>query len=150
MPRLSVASPIGRLTLFEEDAGLAALDWGGKPAGDHSDLLDEAKRQLLAYFAGRRQKFDLPLAPHGSATEQRVWQLMAEIPYGETRSYGDLGRALDLSPRLIGQACGRNPLPVFIPCHRVVGADGALGGYSGAGGAETKRRLLQLEGALLI
>ena len=110
----------------------------------------QAKRQLLAYFAGRRQSFDLPLAPHGSATEQRVWQLMAEIPYGETRSYGDLGRALDLPPRLIGQACGRNPLPVFIPCHRVVGADGSLGGYSGAGGAETKRRLLQLEGALLI
>jgi methylated-DNA-[protein]-cysteine S-methyltransferase len=150
VPRLSFASPVGRLTLFEEEGSLTALDWGGKPSRDESGLLDEAKRQLLAYFAGRRRAFDLPLAPRGAPTEQRVWQLMAEIPYGETRSYGDLARALDLAPRAVGQACGRNPLPILIPCHRVVAADGALGGYSGSGGAETKRRLLQLEGALLI
>jgi len=90
------------------------------------------------------------LAPEGSPTELRVWQLMAEIPYGETRSYGALGRELALSPRVVGQLCGMNPPPIFIPCHRIVGSDGRLGGYSGGEGAETKRRLLQLEHALLL
>ena len=150
MPRLSLPSPVGRLTLFEEGGAITALVWGGKSAGKPTKLLEDAKRQLAAYFAGRRKGFDLPLVPEGSPTEQRVWALMAKIPYGETRSYGELARELKLSPRAIGRACGRNPLPIFLPCHRVVAADGELGGYSGEGGVETKRRLLQLEGALLL
>ncbi len=150
MPRLSLPSPLGRLTLFEEGAAITALVWGGKSAGKPTRLLEDAKRQLAAYFAGKRKAFDLPLLPEGSPDEQRVWALMAEIPYGETRSYGELARALSLSPRAVGHACGRNPLPIFLPCHRVVSADGELGGYSGNGGVETKRKLLQLEGALLL
>jgi methylated-DNA-[protein]-cysteine S-methyltransferase len=150
MPRLTFASPLGRLTLFETEGALTALMWGGKPSGRPTPLLAEAKRQLAAYFAGRRHDFDLPLAPEGSEMERRVWALMATIPYGETRSYGELARDLALSPRSIGQACGRNPLPIFLPCHRVVAANGELGGYSGEGGIETKRKLLQLEHALLI
>ncbi len=151
MPRLGLDTPIGRLTAFEEAGALAALDWGGKRAsGEPTPLLLEARRQLEAYFAGRRRAFDLPLAPRGSPFELRVWQLMAEIPYGETRSYGDLARALDAAPRAVGQACGRNPLPILIPCHRVLAAAGALGGYSGGTGVDTKRRLLILEGALLV
>lgn len=150
MPRLSIASPLGRLTLFEEGGAITALVWGGKSAGKPSRLLIDAKRQLAAYFAGRRKQFDLPLAPEGSSAEQRVWALMAEIPYGETRAYGELARALKLSPRAIGRACARNPLPILLPCHRVVGTDGELGGYSGEGGVETKRKLLLLEGALLL
>lgn len=151
MPRLAVDSPLGRLTFFEEDGRLTALDWYGKrSAGEPTPLLLEARRQLAAYFAGRRRGFDLPLAPAGSSFELRVWQLMSDIPYGETRTYGELARDLAAAPRAVGQACGRNPLPILIPCHRVLAADGRLGGYSGGQGAETKRRLLMLEGALLV
>jgi methylated-DNA-[protein]-cysteine S-methyltransferase len=150
MPRLSLDSPVGRLSLFEESGSITVLDWGGKRwSGLPSDLLLEAKRQLAAYFAGRLKTFDLPVAPAGSAFEQRVWQLMAEIPFGETRTYGDLAHALAAMPRAIGQACGRNPIPIIIPCHRILAADG-IGGYSGGKGVDTKRRLLALEGALLV
>lgn len=143
-------SPLGRLTIFEEGGAITALIWGGKSAGKPTKLLEDAKRQLAAYFAGKRKDFDLPLVPEGSPDEQRIWALMTTIPYGETRSYGDLARDLHLDPRAIGHACGRNPLPILLPCHRVVSADGELGGYSGNGGAETKRKLLVLEGALLL
>lgn len=143
-------SPLGRLTIFEEGGAITALIWGGKSAGKPTKLLEDAKRQLAAYFAGKRKEFDLPLLSEGSPDEQRIWALMAKIPYGETRSYGDLARDLHLDPRAVGHACGRNPLPIFLPCHRVVSADGELGGYSGNGGAETKRKLLVLEGALLL
>ncbi len=150
MPRLAIESPLGRLSLFEEEGRLTALDFGGKRStGEPTPLLREAKRQLVAYFAGRLRDFDLPLAPEGSAFERRVWQLMSEIPYGETRRYGDLADALAVAPRAVGQACGRNPLPILIPCHRVLAAHG-LGGYSGGRGIDTKRRLLVLEGALLV
>lgn len=150
MPRLSLDSPLGPLTLLEEKGIISALSWGGKSAGEPTRLLIEAKRQLSQYFSGKRKEFDLPLAPEGSILEQRVWALMAKIPYGTTRSYGELARELDLMPREIGLACARNRLPILLPCHRVVAADGDLTGYSGEGGIETKRKLLQLEGVLLI
>ena len=151
MPRLSLESPLGRLSLFEENGAIAALDFGGKRStGEPTRLLHAAKRQLDAYFAGKLTAFDLELAPSGSPFELRVWQLMQDIPYGETRSYGELAAALAAAPRAIGQACGRNPLPILIPCHRVLAANGALGGYSGGKGVDTKRRLLILEGALLV
>jgi methylated-DNA-[protein]-cysteine S-methyltransferase len=151
MPRLSLESPVGRLCLFEEAGTLTAIDWSGKrSAGEPTPLLLEAKRQLAAYFAGRLRQFDLPLAPQGSPFELRVWQLMSDIPFGETRSYGDLAQDLAAAPRAVGQACGRNPLPIVIPCHRVLAAGGGLGGYSGGRGVDTKRRLLILEGALLV
>jgi len=99
MPRLSLTSPVGRLTLFEEGGAITALVWGGKSAGQPTRILNDAKRQLAAYFAGKRKSFDLDLAPEGSAAELRVWAAMRAIPYGETRSYGELARALKLSPR---------------------------------------------------
>jgi methylated-DNA-[protein]-cysteine S-methyltransferase len=150
MPRLSLDSPLGRLTVFEQDGSITALVWGDKSAGPATPLLQNAKRQLLAYFERKRRDFDLPLLPEGTADEKRIWAAMAAIPYGETRSYGEIGRLLDIEPRAVGQACGRNPLPILLPCHRVTGADGTLVGYSGSGGIETKRMLLQLEGALLL
>jgi methylated-DNA-[protein]-cysteine S-methyltransferase len=151
MPRLSIDSPLGRLTLREEEGRLTAIDWRGKhAASDETPLLLEAKRQLAAYFAGDLRAFDLPLAPAGPAFEQQVWKLMSEIPYGETRSYGDLARALAAPARDIGEACGRNPLPIVIPCHRVMAAEGRLGGYSGGRGTATKLKLLTFEGALLV
>ena len=150
MPRLSLDSQFGHLTVSEDKGAIVALQWGGRAKGQPSPALLEARRQLLEYFAGKRRQFDLPLALDGTPTELRVWQLMAEIPYGQTRSYGALGQALGLAPRAVGRACGANKLPIIIPCHRVIGSGGRLGGYSGGEGAETKRRLLQLEHALLL
>ena len=149
MQRLSVASPIGPLTIVAENEALVAVEWRDRKVYDESALLREAARQLAEYFAGTRETFDLPLAPKGEPMEQQVWKLMAAIPYGETRRYGELARELDVEAQAIGEACGRNPLPIFIPCHRVVAHNG-LGGYSGGHGIETKRRLLVLEGALLL
>jgi methylated-DNA-[protein]-cysteine S-methyltransferase len=149
MPRLSVASPIGPLTIVTENGALVALEWRDRQAHDESALLRDAERQLAEYFAGTLKTFDLPLAPKGEPIEQQVWKLMATIPYGETRRYGELAKRLGAEAQAIGEACGRNPLPIFIPCHRVVAHNG-LGGYSGGKGIETKRRLLVLEGALLL
>lgn len=149
MERLSVPSPLGPLTIVADNGALVAIEWRDRKAHDESALLEEAARQLGEYFAGARKRFNVPLAPKGEPMEQQVWRLMAAIPYGETRRYGELARNLDVEAQAIGEACGRNPLPIFIPCHRVVAHNG-LGGYSGGKGIETKRRLLVLEGALLL
>jgi methylated-DNA-[protein]-cysteine S-methyltransferase len=147
MVSLSVPSAVGRLVLEEEDGALVAVRWAEEDAGNGSPLLAEAARQLEAYFAGGLSRFDLPLRPAGSAFERRVWGAMQAIPYGETRCYGDLASAIGSAPRAVGGACGKNPIPIVIPCHRVLGK-GWLGGYSGAGGLATKQTLLTLEGAL--
>jgi len=144
MPSLSIPSPIGQLTIDEIDDAIVAIRWADAPAGNGSPLLAETARQLAAYFDGRLSRFDLPLAPAGSPFETRVWSAMQAIPYGETRSYGDLAKAVGSAPRAVGGACGKNPIPVVIPCHRVL-AKGGLGGYSGAGGLATKQHLLALE-----
>ncbi|MCL2843555.1 MAG: methylated-DNA--[protein]-cysteine S-methyltransferase [Oscillospiraceae bacterium] len=143
-------SPIGPLYIGERDGAISHLVF--KPlAGEPGDtaLLKEAARQLDAYFAGELQKFDLPLAPKGTAFQTRVWQMLQTIPYGVTWSYKQLAEAAD-SPRgyrAVGLANNRNPISIFIPCHRVVGAGGALTGYGG--GLGNKEYLLQLEGVLL-
>lgn len=146
--RRSIESPFGLLTLFAEDEKLTRLVWaiGRKRRNARpGPLLAEAERQLAAYFSGRLTSFDLPLAPEGSPFAGKVWGLMQQIPHGETRSYGSLARALNSSARAVGRACGANPLPILVPCHRVVGAGGRLCGYSGQGGIATKARLLALE-----
>jgi methylated-DNA-[protein]-cysteine S-methyltransferase len=102
-------------------------------------------RQLDAYFAGKLRQFDLPMHPEGTDFRRRLWRAMTDIPYGETRTYGDLARVAGGSPRAVGGACGANPLPILIPCHRVLAAGGRFGGYSGAGGLATKRVLLDIE-----
>jgi methylated-DNA-[protein]-cysteine S-methyltransferase len=147
MPSLSIPSPVGQLTIEEAGAKIVAISWGEGPGGNGSPLLAEAARQIAAYFDGRLRDFDLPLAPEGTAFEGRVWAAMRGIPYGETRSYGDLAGATGSAPRAVGRACGKNPIPIVVPCHRVL-AKGGLGGYSGEGGLATKQRLLALEGAL--
>lgn len=146
MPSLSMSSPVGTLTIEEADEAIVAIRWAETPAGNGSTLLAEAARQLDAYFAGKLRDFDLPLRPAGSPFEQSVWQAMQAIPYGETRCYGDLAGAVGSAPRAVGRACGSNPIPIVVPCHRVL-AKAGLGGYSGAGGLATKTRLLALEGA---
>jgi methylated-DNA-[protein]-cysteine S-methyltransferase len=144
VPQLSLQTPFGALTLSEEDGALVALDWGwGRDQAD-TPLLRQARDQLHAYLDGELRRFDLPLRPAGSAYQRRVWQALAEIPFGETRTYTQLAAAAGGSARSVGQANGLNPLPIILPCHRVVAARG-LGGYSGAEGLDTKRALLALE-----
>jgi methylated-DNA-[protein]-cysteine S-methyltransferase len=152
MLSLSISSPVGDLVLDDEGGAIVAIRWASSHtdavrASNGSALLAEAARQLEAYFAGRLSHFDLPLHLAGSDFERRVWAQMQTIPYGKTRSYGDLAEAIGSAPRAVGGACGKNPIPIVIPCHRVLSKTG-LGGYSGAGGVDTKQTLLALEGAL--
>ena len=146
MQQTVIQSPMGPLTLFAEDGYLTALVFGDYGGYDHLPLFEEARRQLEEYFAGARQNFDLPLDPGGTDFQRRVWRALMDIPYGKTISYRDLARRVNC-PRgyqAVGQANGKNPLPILIPCHRVIGADGSLGGYSA--GLDRKRFLLELEG----
>jgi len=147
----SINSPFGPLTLFEEDDAIIVLEFGRvRGHGDETKLLRQATAQLGAYFDGKLTEFDLPLRPPGSEFQKQVCAAMSRIPYGETRTYGDLAGELGSAARAIGGACGRNPIPIIIPCHRVMGMGGKLTGFSGAGGVETKQALLRLEGATLI
>lgn len=146
---LSFHSPFGDLTLFAENDALIALEWGRGADQSPSHLLRRAVDHLQRYFDGAHEPFDLPLRPSGTVFERRVWQEMQNIPYGATLSYGDLAARVGSVARAVGRASARNPLPILIPCHRVLGANGALTGYSGEGGIATKAALLRLEGARL-
>lgn len=150
MSQLSMHTPVIDITITELDGSIIALDWGWSPFQETSPLLIEAKRQLDAYFDGDLKDFDLPITPLGTKHQEKVWQAMREIPYGETVTYGDLAKDIGSAAQPVGTACGRNPIPILVPCHRVVGSAGKLGGYSGDGGLYTKRALLVLEGALSI
>ncbi len=148
MPQLSMHSPIGDLTVSEENGAIVALDWGWGRDQETTPLLQRARDQLNAYFDGDPVDFDLPLNPAGSAFQRRVWKAMCDIPAGGTETYGSLAGRIEGIARAVGTACGKNPIPIIIPCHRVVAAN-SLGGYSGDGGLDTKVALLRLEGALL-
>lgn len=145
MPVATMTSWLGDLTIHEEGNAITRLNWG--PATDEAQtlLLREAIAQLSAYLDGKLTCFDLPLNPDGTEFHQSVFQAMNAIPYGETRTYGDIARELGTYGQPVGQACGANPIPIIIPCHRVLSA-GGLGGYAGEGGTETKIALLKLEG----
>ncbi len=146
----AVATPVGLLTVIANDRALIRIAWGRPTRADGDDpLLAAARAELAAYFAHRLRRFTLPLAPCGGAFARRVWEALCRIPYGRTISYGALAAELGSSPRAVGRAVGANPIPIVIPCHRVLGADGRLVGYSGGGGLATKRALLIHEGALL-
>jgi methylated-DNA-[protein]-cysteine S-methyltransferase len=147
MESLSISSLVGNLVLDQDNGAIVAIRWADEKTGNGSPLLAEAARQLDAYFAGKLSHFDLPLRPAGSDFEQRVWDAMQHIPYGQTACYGDLAMEIGSAPRAVGRACGKNPIPIVIPCHRVLGK-GWLGGYSGSGGLKTKEALLALEGGL--
>lgn len=147
MPHVSFSTPVGFLTLFQDKDALVALEWGEVSDGVPTPILRTARAQLEAYFDGASTVFDLPLHPAGTPFQQRVWRHLRTIPYGATRTYGAVAAALNTSPRAVGTACGRNPLPIVIPCHRVVGAEDSLVGFSGGEGLETKTALLSLENA---
>jgi methylated-DNA-[protein]-cysteine S-methyltransferase len=147
-------TPIGRLRLVSTGSHLAAIEFEhhhGEPGADSlatDAVLELAAAQLLEYFAGRRRRFELPLAAAGTAFQRQVWAALAAIPWGELRSYAAIARAIErpTAVRAVGAANGRNPLPIVIPCHRVVGSNGSLTGF--AGGLGIKRQLLELEGSL--
>ena len=146
MTHLTMYSPVGALTVFEDAGAVVVLEWGRGPGAETTPLLDEAKRQLDAYFEGRLTVFDLPLRPRGTPFQEALWHRLSKIPYGQVLTYGALAARMKSAPRAVGGACGRNPIPIVIPCHRVVAAGGLLGGFSGGTGLDTKRALLRLEG----
>ena len=151
MPSRAVETPIGTLGLVGSDAGLRSVRWSAKGLADEScAVLDDAAAQLDAYFAGELIEFELPLDLDGTEFQRQCWLALATIPYGQTVSYGEQARRLGLGPdaaRAVGAANGQNPLPLVLPCHRVIGADGSLTGFGG--GLHLKRFLLEHEGALL-
>jgi methylated-DNA-[protein]-cysteine S-methyltransferase len=149
-------SPIGELKIVEQGGAVTAIEFtpfgespDGRPRGERDDdspVLVETVRQLTAYFQRELKEFDLPLAPQGSEFQKQVWAQLLEVGYGETASYGQIAHRLghtNAASRAVGLANGRNPIPIVIPCHRIIGADGTLTGY--AGGIERKQSLLELE-----
>lgn len=149
-----IDSPLGRLLGVVDSAGLRMLEFEGPRCGrladdwaEDAEALADTASQLAGYFSGDLQVFDLPLAPRGSVFQQRVWEQLRMIDYGETISYGELARRLGdaNAARAVGLANGANPIAIVVPCHRVIGADGSLTGYGG--GLDRKRTLLELEGA---
>ena len=153
--RTTLPSPLGELTLVADDAALVAILWPDDKPGrvrleataenPNHPVLAAAATQLTEYFAGKRTAFDLPLAPRGTAFQCDVWRALDAIPYGETRSYADIARAIGrpTATRAVGAANGRNPISIVTPCHRVIGRSGALTGF--AGGLAAKQHLLALE-----
>lgn len=146
MPSMSLDTPTGRFWIFAEDGVITRASWRELGPEEPTEVLERAVDQLGAYFDGSREEFDLPLRVAGGDFQARVCDAIAAIPYGRTRTYGHLARDLGAPPQAVGQGCGGNPIPVIIPCHRVLAATG-LGGFSGEGGIETKVWLLRHEGA---
>lgn len=141
-----VETPVGFLRLEADGAALTKVEFCAGPcAAPQSDLLRQAAQQLAEYFSGARRSFSVPLAPQGTPFQRAVWRALCDIPYGQTRSYGQIAAAVGnpRAARAVGMACNRNPIGIVIPCHRVVGANGALTGY--AGGMDKKAALLALE-----
>lgn len=158
-------SPLGVMRLGVTGDGLCLCDWpseardarmdrrlskylGPGAGGDREAIIEEARRQLDEYFAGKRREFTVEVRLAGTEFQQKVWRRLAEIPYGETLSYGELADSMGLrsAVRAVASACGANCLSIFVPCHRVIGADGSLTGY--AGGVDAKRALLRMEAGL--
>lgn len=146
MAHASLATPIGDLTVFVEDGAVVALEWGRADPAVPGVGLEQVMAELEAYCRGEPVTFTVPVAPAGSAFQRRVWQTLRNIPRGTTVRYGALAAELGTAPRAAAGACARNPIPIIIPCHRVVGAGGALCGYSAGDGLATKAALLALEG----
>ena len=144
--RRSVETQFGTVCLVGDAGAIVRLDWGVSGAFDPSEILDRAEAQMLAYDRGELEQFDLPLRIKGTEFQRDVCDVMSAIPFGYTRTYGEIAKDLGVPAQAVGQACGGNPIAIIIPCHRVVGTKG-LTGFSGAGGVETKVALLRHEGA---
>jgi methylated-DNA-[protein]-cysteine S-methyltransferase len=148
---MEFAAPVGKIIVMTDDEAVTHIELSAKhrPKGKPQPkaVLTRAQKQLVEYFAGKREEFDLPLKPEGTAFQQKVWKALERIPFGQTRTYGQIAKAVKspAASRAVGAACGRNPLPIVIPCHRVVGSTGSLTGFGG--GLAMKEWLLKHEGA---
>lgn len=153
MEQAVIDSPLGAIRIEARDGAITRLRWTRDPVDSNppaaGSLLARAAQQLAEYFAGDRDTFDLPVSPDGTDFQRAVWDAMVAIPKGGYRTYGDVADQLGASARSVGSACGANPIPVIIPCHRILAAGGKLGGFSAEGGVEDKVWLLRHEGALL-
>ncbi len=151
MPSLCIDTPTGPFEITERDGRITHASWIASKAADRTALLTRAAEQTAAYFAGDLTEFNLPTRVEASAFQQKVCSRIAVIPFGETTTYGEIARAIGAPPQAVGRGCGGNPIALFIPCHRVLGAKGP-GGFSGGTGVETKIWLLRHEraGGLLI
>ena len=153
----TVSTPLGDITAVADEDGLTQVILAGDDgsvlaeATEGGPIVHAAAQQLAEYFAGERMAFDVPLAPQGTEFQQTVWTALGDVPFGTTATYGEIAKAIGqlTATRAVGAANGRNPIPIIIPCHRVIGASGELTGYSGGGGIETKRRLLDHESGTL-
>lgn len=150
METLCLQSPVGDLTLFADNGAIEALCWGqgaNAPRTTSSQILNDAAALLKAYFSTGQGDFStLALNPHGTAFQKRVWAEMRKIKPGHCKNYGEVAKHLKSAPRAVGGACGANPIPILIPCHRIINSDGKIGHYSGGDGQKTKAFLLRLEG----
>jgi methylated-DNA-[protein]-cysteine S-methyltransferase len=145
---VSIYTVLGAITVFAEDAAVVAVKWGRAAGEAPGPSVDRAVAELDRYFHGEAMTFTVAARPAGSAFQRRVWQRLQAVPWGATATYGSIAAELKTSARAVARACASNPIPIIIPCHRVVGAGGALCGYSGGDGAATKAALLALEGVL--
>ena len=145
MPELVFDSPVGWLTLVASGCTISSLEWRKSGASAKTKTLLLGTKELAQYFSGGLTEFTVPCDPQGTPFQRRVWGEIVDIPYGELRTYRDIAQAVKSSPRAVGGACGRNPIPIIIPCHRVVGSTGNLTGYTGANGINTKSFLLEHE-----
>ncbi len=153
----TVSTPLGDITAVADEDGLTHVILAGDDgsvladASEGGPVVDAAAQQLAEWFAGERMSFDVPLAPQGTEFQQTVWKALCDVPFGATATYGDIAKSIGqpTATRAVGAANGRNPIPIIIPCHRVIGASGELTGYSGGGGVDTKRRLLDHESGTL-
>ena len=139
-------SPLGPITLFAESDNIVALEFGSVLTYRSSPLLEVAISQLRAYFNGSLKNFNLPLKASGTDFQKSVWNSLLEIQYGSSSSYGDIAINVNSSPRAVGGACGKNPIPIIIPCHRVLATNSKVGGFRGDGGIRAKIALLHIEG----
>ncbi len=146
LPRAGLATPVGLFWVQCQNGAITHAGWGAAPAQTDDPVLQHALAEITAYFDRRLRQFTVPLNPAVTSFQANLLQALISIPFGETQTYGQLAKKLSAPAQAIGQACGANPIPLLIPCHRVLGA-ATLGGYSGAGGIETKVALLRYEGA---
>ena len=147
MNTLSFKSSIGWITLSEKNNLITSVVFGKKKNKGKNIFLIKLKKQILEYTKGKRKKFSLKINIQGSILQKKIWKQLSNINYGTTKTYGDIAKALQTSPRYVGNVCGQNNHVLIIPCHRVVRSDGSIGGFSGLGGTKLKNKLLQLEQA---
>ena len=145
MNKLSFKTSIGWISLSEKNNLITSVKFGKEKNKGKNVILDKLKKQIIEYTKGKRKKFSIKLNIKGTILQKKIWKQLINIKYGSTKTYGDIAKILNTSPRYVGNVCGQNNHLLIIPCHRVVRSDGSLGGFSGLGGVKLKKKLLKLE-----